>query len=265
MMNSTGIDIDGIERVRGNDEVAELATAVVAAFCSDLADLSAGEWEADTVCTPWTVADIARHVLGAMKSQVSLRESARQQLHGLRHRSGYDGNSLDALNALQVADHRQLDGPAVVAQIEALVPKSVDARLRRARLFGRLVIPLDQGGSSAAGNPTRLAMGDLFRIVYTRDTWLHRLDVADALGRRVRLNTAADRRIVEDVVKEWADRHGQPFDLRLEGDIDGRYTRSGGGPVLAIDAARLCWILSGRGEPAPGSPGAELLSHRVLF
>jgi uncharacterized protein (TIGR03083 family) len=264
-MKSTGIDIDGIERVRSNDEVAQLATAAISSFCSDLGGLSADQWEADTVCAPWTVADIARHVLGAMKSQVSLRESARQQLHGFRHRRDYDGNAMDAFNALQVADHRHIDGPGVVAQIEALAAKSIDARLRRARRFGRVAIPLDHGGSSAAGMPTKLAMGDLYRIIYTRDTWLHRLDVANALGRPVRLNTAADHRIVEDVIKEWADLHGQPFDLRLEGGLEARYVRTGGGPVVSMDAAQLCWVLSGRGEPEPGSDVAELFSYRVLF
>lgn len=264
-MNSIGIDIDDIERVRRNDEVAELATAVNASFCADLADLSVDEWAADTVCAPWTVADIARHVLGAMKGHVSMRESVRQQLHGFRHRSDHDGNFMDAFNALQVEDHREIEGPEVVAQIEALAPKSVDARLRRARLLGRLVIPLDQGGSSAAGIPTSLGMGDLYRIIYTRDTWLHRLDVADALGRQAQLTTPADRRIVEDVIKEWADRHGRPFDLRLEGGLEARYLRAGGGPVVTIDAVELCWVLSGRGDPEPGSPAAELLCHRVLF
>lgn len=264
-MTLIGIDIDDIERVSRDDEVAELATAAIESFCADLSGLSAGEWEAVTVCAPWTVADIARHVLGAMKSQASMRETVRQQVYGVRHRGAYDGNSMDAFNALQVADHRHLEGPQVVERLRALAPMAVESRLRRARYLGRLSVPLDAGGSSAHGMPAKLGMGELFRVVYTRDIWLHRLDIAHALGRTPSLETPADRRIVEDVVKEWADRHGRPFDLRLVGSFDARYVRGSGGVVIEIDPARLCWILSGREDADVDDVTSELFASRVVF
>jgi hypothetical protein len=183
----------------------------------------------------------------------------------LRRRSDFDGNMMDAFNALQVEDHRHLDGPQVVERLRELAPKAVESRLRRARYLGRLSVPLDAGGSSAQGMPAKLGMGELFRVVYTRDTWLHRLDICDALGRTPSLDTAADRRIVEDVVKEWADRHGRPFDLRLAGQYEARYVRGSGGPVLETDPGTLCWILSGRGEPDANSAAAGLLRTRVVF
>ncbi len=74
-----------------------------------------------------------------------------------------------------------------------------------------------------------------------------------------------DGRIVEDVVKEWADRHGEPFELRLTGATGGRFQRPDSGPVIEMDSIDFCWILSGRVEPERASPGASLLAHRVLF
>jgi uncharacterized protein (TIGR03083 family) len=264
-MNVTSIDIDGVERVRNDDEVARLATAASTAFCDDLEGLSPSEWEAATVCAPWTVADIARHVLGAVESQISMRETVRQQFIGVRRRSAFDGNVMDAFNALQVEERRHLDGPEVVRRLRASTPRAVESRLRRARFLGRLSVPLDSGGSSAQGIPDKLGMGDLFRVVYTRDTWLHRLDIADALGRTPSISGDADRRIVEDVIKEWADRHGRPFDLRLVGPYEARYVRGSGGPVIETDAARLCWILSGRADADIDGGAGELLSSRVVF
>jgi hypothetical protein len=113
--------------------------------------------------------------------------------------------------------------------------------------------------------PTKLNLGELFRVVYTRDVWLHRIDIARALGHWPALDTRVDRRIVEDVVKEWADRHRAPFDLRLGGTAGGHYRRQGDGPTIELDAVDFCWILSGRGEPARDVTGSDLLSHRVLF
>lgn len=257
-------DIDTIGRIETSDEAERLGLAVYRALIDDLEALTPDQWNTRTVCEPWSVDDMVRHLLGAAKANNSLLEMARQQLYGARHKAEFDGNALDATNDLQVREHRHLGTGELLTELNAVYPNSVRARTRR-RFLDRIDIPLDMGGSTAAGMPDRLNLGELFRVVYTRDVWLHRIDIARALGRRVSLDEQVDRRIVEDVVKEWADRHGGPFDLRLGGPAGGHYRRPGDGPVIDMDAVDFCWILSGRAEATPGTEGAEVLALRVVF
>ncbi len=217
------------------------------------------------MCAPWTVADMVRHLVGAAKGNASMREMARQQIYGARHKSEFAGNALDATNDLQVADHRYLGPDELLGALESVYPKSVSSRAKKPKIFNRVSVPIDDAGSTASGMPSRLNMGELFRVIYTRDVWLHRVDIARATGRQLTLDPTVDRRIVEDVVKEWADRHGKPFALHLTGPAGGRYQRTGSGPVIELDAVEFCWILSGRGTADPDSPGAALLGQRVLF
>ncbi len=264
-MTTMTTDIETIGRIATAEEAEHLGLAAYGALIEDLRSLSPAEWEAETVCAPWTVADMVRHLIGAAKSNASTREMVRQQIHGARRKADFGGNALDATNALQVSDHRHLDAAELIAELEAVYPSSVGTRANRSRFYDRIHVPVDTGGSTAEGMPAKLGLGELFRVIYTRDVWLHRVDIARAVGRQPELDDSVDRRLVEDVAKEWADRHGMPFDLRLSGDAGGRYRRGGDGPTIELGAIDFCWILSGRSEPAPEIPGADLLRHRILF
>lgn len=264
-MNTTGTDIDTVKPITEPDEAERIGHAAYELLVSDLQVLGPDEWEQVTVCAPWTVADMVRHLLGAAEATRSMFEMARQNIRGARHRKAFAGNALDAVNDLQVREHRHLDPDETLDRLRAVYPGSVTVRTHRARLYDRVDIPLDSGGSTAAGMPKRLNLGRLFRVVYTRDVWLHRIDIARALGRTPTLDADVDRRIVADVAREWADRHGRPFDLRLTGPAGGHYRSGDGGPAIDLDAAEFCWILSGRGEPVPDTAGAGLLRHRVVF
>ncbi len=264
-MTATTIDIDTVTRIDDKAEARRLALGCYQGLIADLEQLTPDEWSSLTVCSPWTVADMVRHMLGAAKAGASNLEMARQQIRGRLRRSRFGGNALDAVNAIQIADHAHLDGAALVGALREAVPAAVAGRLGIPAVIERISVSLDLGGSTAAGMPPRVTLGELGRIIYTRDVWLHRIDIAHALGRSVALEAAIDGRMVEDVIKDWADRHGRPFELRLEGALTSRYARAGGGPSMSIEAVELCWILSGRGEPEPGAPGADLLAHRVLF
>jgi uncharacterized protein (TIGR03083 family) len=261
----TALDIDLVSRVGRGAEADALARGAYDALIADLSALDSVDWSAQTVCDAWDVEDMVRHVVGAAKSNASVLEMARQQAVGFRRKRAFDGNALDATNAFQVEQHRDLGPEALLAELRRVAPAAVRARMRKPRVLDRVRIPLDAGGSTAAGAPTHLSFGDLFRITYTRDTWLHRIDIARAVGREPIVTSDVDGRIVEDVVKEWADLHGASFDLTLTGIAGGRWARPGGGPAMELDAVEFCWILSGRGAPAPGAPGADLLGHRLIF
>ncbi|HMC68402.1 MAG TPA: hypothetical protein VKJ07_04540, partial [Mycobacteriales bacterium] len=93
----------------------------------------------------------------------------------------------------------------------------------------------------------RWAMGYLVDVILTRDTWMHRSDIALAVGREMSLTPDHDGVIVADVAAEWAQRHGQPCSLTLTGPAGGSWTFGGGGPSYELDAVEFCRILSGRG------------------
>jgi hypothetical protein len=95
--------------------------------------------------------------------------------------------------------------------------------------------------------------------IFTRDTWMHRLDISRATGRPMELTTGHDGRLVADVVTEWAHRHGQPFALTLTGPAGGQWRSGEAGEHLQFDALDFCWIAAGR-QPATG-----LMATKVPF
>ena len=107
--------------------------------------------------------------------------------------------------------------------------------------------------------PPSLRLGHLMDVIYTRDVWMHRVDIARATGRPLELDAAVDGRVVEDVVAEWAARHRQPFSLRLTGPAGGGFHVQDGGQSLELDAVEFCRAVSGRFS------GGGLLDVLILF
>jgi uncharacterized protein (TIGR03083 family) len=258
-MNDTYAPVADVTRIARGEEAARLATAMYDRIIDELSSLDPTDWETATVCTPWTVADIVRHLVGAAKSHASMRETVRQIRYGSRHKTEFDGNDLDAMNALQVADHAGLDPVELLEELRAIAPRAVAKRMSRPGLMRKVKLPNAPGGSTATGMPDSLTLGDLFTVILTRDVFIHRLDITRATGRTVDVD-ANEGRLVEDVVAEWAGRHGSSFRLDLTGPAGGRFEAGTGGPEIALDALEFSWILSGRGAATH-----PLLETRVLF
>lgn len=258
-MNDTTTMVEDIRRIEPGPEAAELAMEMYDRLLAELGELSPSDWEAPTVCAPWTVADVVRHMVGAARGHASLRESARQIWVARRTRGDHDGNDMDAMNALQVADHAGFDPSGLLDRLRELAPAAVAKRMSVPRPLRRIRIPNSPGGSTATGMPPSLTLGHLWTVILTRDVFVHRLDIARATGREIAVDQM-EGRLIADVVAEWADRHGRPFRLSLTGPAGGRYVRGDDGPALELDALDFCWILSGRGEATH-----PLLETRVLF
>lgn len=237
------------------------ATALAAyeQLLEQLARLEPDHWSAPTDCDAWDVQAMVGHMIGAAKSNASLRELGRQLVHGKRHAKQYDGNSLDATNALQVSDHADLSPTERIETLAGLYESAVNGRMRTPGLVRRVQLPMDQTGDTPAGTPDRLPMDRLQDVVYTRDVWLHTVDIERATGVAVDRSTGPTRRVVEDVVDEWAKQHGQPFILTLTGAGGGRFRQGSEGPSLEFDTVEFCRALSGR------APAEGLLAHRVIF
>ena len=104
-------------------------------------------------------------------------------------------------------------------------------------------------------------IGYLYDMGFTRDVWMHRVDISRAIGCTLDVTAEHDGRIVADIVAEWATTHTDPFTLKLTGPAGGTYIRDSADPgdSLEVDAIDCCRILSGRGTPV------GVLHHPLLL
>jgi uncharacterized protein (TIGR03083 family) len=253
----------GIERITRRTDAGEVALAAYQQLFDLLEGLSSADWTAPTECAGWTVRDMVGHLLGAARANASMRENLRQQVWGLRHPRSYGGNPLDAVNALQIADHARLDPNQLLGALRDAAPAAIKGRMRTAAPLRATTVPLATGGSTASGMPGSVKLGHLVDVIYTRDVWMHTIDIARAVGQPLDVTEPVNRRIVADVVAEWTRRHRQPVNLVLVGPAGGHYgsaepTTDPDAPT-EHDAIEFCRILSGR------APGDGLMATRVLF
>jgi uncharacterized protein (TIGR03083 family) len=253
--------VSAIAPITRRADAGEVALAAYEQLFELLEDLSPSDWGAPTECPGWQVDDMVRHLVGAARANKSLRENARQQLWGVRHRREFGGNPLDATNARQIADHSSLTPHDLVIALRDTAPAAVEGRMRLPALLRAITVPLATGGSTASGMPRGVNLGHLADVIYTRDVWMHTIDIARAANRPLNVNHPMNRRVVADVVAEWAGRHGQPIDLILTGPAGGHYraTNLDPGTTIELDAIEFCRIVSGR------QAGNGLLATRVLF
>ena len=218
-----------------------------------LRSLDEGEWSRPTPdCPAWDVRALAAHVLGGMEAFVSPRSFVHQMRAAAKAKG--DGKLIDGMTAAQVSERAGLSRDELLTRLAEVGPRVARARTRVPGLLRRLPMKEEVGGV-----PETWRMGYLLDVVLTRDTWMHRVDIARATGRELVLTPEHDGRLVADVVAEWARRHGRPFTLRLEGPAGGTFTRDGGGEDITIDAVEFCRTLSGR------VGGAGLLTQEVPF
>lgn len=208
-----------------------------------LATLTEEEWAAPTPCTGWDVKALASHVLGGLECVRNPREFVRQYLAGVRLAKQLKVSAIDGFNEVQVREHAHLSGPEIGERIALLTEPALRRRMRTPLLLRYGVwTKLDVRG--------RTPMAWVLDVVYTRDTFIHRLDVAAAIGRAVEVDQV-EGRVVADMVKEWMARHGEPVTLRLTGPAGGTYVSGAGGREVECDALDWARAVSGR-APAEG-------------
>lgn len=226
------------------DEAASLATEQLTAYVAELRALDPADWSKPTDCSRWDVRQIAAHIAGELDESAHFTVLTRH-LH--RARKQRDTGLADAINEQQQADRKHRPGPAIVSEIERLMPKAVRRRLKMPGLVRRVRVP---GDDLPAGSN----FGYLFDVIYPRDVWLHRIDTARATGRPLH-PTAGDSAIIAQVVRDlarsWLER---TWVLDL-GEV-GRWLIGTGRPVATVrsDAVDYLRLLSGR----PASPALEV-------
>lgn len=232
-----------IQRI-GRKEAHALALEEFARFAAGCASLDVDDWARPTDCAGWDVRAVALHILGSAEAQASTRELIHQFRRGLPLNKQIDSHHwVDGINELQLRDRAQLTNAELVDQLAAIGPKAVKGRWHTPPPIRWMPVPF---GPPVGVKPLKY----LLDVGFTRDVWMHRIDVAVAIGRPPQVTAEHDGRLVADIIAEWAGIHRQPFTLAATGTAGGGYRQGDDGEHVDIDAIELCRVLAGR---APGT------------
>ena len=216
-----------------------------------LEDLSETDWSRTTDCQGWDVRTMVAHLAGATRFCASIREARRQALAGRRIVKGTGDPLIDGINEAQIRERVERTPTELLEELGQSLPEAVHRRATYPRVLRSV-----RFADPVVGH---VSLGKLMDVIFTRDSWMHRVDLARATEQPLELTPDHDGRIVADVVRDWADRHGRPFLLELQGPAGGSYSSGVGGAEHRLDAVEFCRILSGRGT------GPGLIGTRVLF
>lgn len=220
-----------------------LAGALADGFLDLLGDLRTDEWEAVTACAPWTVKDVAAHLLGWADAICSPRAMGKQAKAALARRKSF-GGIVDAQNDVQVEQARSVSSQEILDRLRVMLPKA--AKVRR-RIGG----PLHYVPAYTSFLGGTINVGYLMNVIFLRDLLVHTLDVADATQRDPGLGAAAGR-VVQDMAKDWARRTGADATLQLTGPGGGVLVAgTGARATISCDAGDFARRLAGRPPVAP--------------
>jgi hypothetical protein len=196
------------------------------------------------------VRGLVAHMVGSAAGQASPREFIRQVRAG-RPVVGEIGAQYwwDGMNEIQVRERSDFSTEQLIAEWDRVSPRALRARRKLPRLVAKL--PLLNLPAPVGRQP----VGYLFDVGFTRDAWMHRIDLAEATGRPFDADAGHDGRIVADLVAEWATTHGLPFTLELTGPAGGHFTQGSSGEHVTIDAIEFARTLAER------APGDGVLAH----
>jgi uncharacterized protein (TIGR03083 family) len=206
--------------------------------------LAPQDWATPTDCPGWDVRAMATHMLGMAEMSASMVENLRQ-VRAARSRGGV---FVDELTALQVEERADMTPAAIVARFTEVAPRAARARRRMPRFLRARRMP---GTQRVNGADEAWTLGFLSDVIMTRDPWMHRTDLAHAVGVPLVLTPEHDGVLVADVVGEWFERLGRPVALHLTGPAGGRW--GDGAPELEADAVEFCRALCGRGSAPLGT------------
>jgi uncharacterized protein (TIGR03083 family) len=246
---TTAVDVRTIPRIM-HAEAMRIADVEAHRVASTLRNLEAGDWAKPTDCPRWDVRALAAHMVGSAASQASPREFLRQVRAGrpvvveIGAKYWWDG-----MNEIQVRERTDLSTEQLIAEWDHISPRALKARRKLPRPIAKL--PLLKLPDPVGRQP----LGYLFDVGFTRDAWMHRIDLAEATGKPLNPDAGHDGRIVADLVAEWAITHGLPFVLELTGPAGGHYTQGASGEHVIIDAIEFARTLAERAH------GDGVLAH----
>jgi uncharacterized protein (TIGR03083 family) len=224
------------------DQAAATGAAEGRAVVALLRHLGDDDWERPTDCAEWDVRTLVSHLVAQCEDNISIATMLRRDL---TRRLRYPGKAgIDGHMAVQVDDHRTETGPVLASRFAQLWPRAIQARRRRPEPLRRAKI-----SSGTPGTP-RISAGYLLDVIYNRDLWMHRLDLARATGQPFIISDH-DRLIVEQAIRDLAlGWQAGPIMLELTGPAGGTWLIGSGDPMAVIRAEATAYMraLSGRDD-----------------
>ena len=179
-------------------EARAMATLELERFLALVTSLSDEEWEKPTACTLWNVRQLLAHVTGACAASASFAEFKRQGSARVQRPYRASGLSfLDSMNQIQVDDRARSTPAALIDELQEVGPRAIANRAKLPALLRAVRVPLpDLGGV--------VPIGYLTDLIYTRDRWMHRLDICRATEREMVMTAEHDGRVVALVMRDLA-------------------------------------------------------------
>lgn len=240
------------------EHAMELARVEYDRVVRAVSEITADDWAKPTDCPEWDVRQLACHLAGMFAMASDPAETARQREVAAPEHARRGGAMIDSMTAIQVRERATLSPEQVVAEVRRRAPEAAQARTHTPAAVRDRVLP---DTYRLNGVEEEWSVGYLVDVVLTRDCWMHRVDLARATASEPELTEAHDGPIVDDVVREWAARHGRPYHLELTGPAGGQWSSDlpGEPESIRMDAIEFCRTLSGR------ETGVGLLGTAVPF
>ncbi|SDP14672.1 TIGR03083 family protein [Nakamurella panacisegetis] len=227
-----------------------------ARLLAQIRGLTIAQWNAPTDCPGWRVRDVVVHLIASAQAQANPIEFLRQVIGGRPLTEQIGGHHwVDGLNEAQLRARTDWKTSALPDLWQRHSAAALRARTRMPAPIRALpVLPIGTGlGVHIGWQPLRY----LFDMGFTRDVWMHRIDIARAAGIEPDLTAEHDGRIVADILAEWSRHHGEPYTLTLTGPAGGTFHAGVAGDTRTVDAIEFARILSGR------AAGAGILRHKL--
>lgn len=236
MSNDT---LNGTSRIT-RKEARVLAADEFVRFADLAASLTPEEWSTDTDCVGWDVRKMSLHILGSAEAQASPLVFLHQLRRGIPlNKEIVSHHWVDGMNELQIRERSDLTNAELVEQLGTVGISAVKGRFGTPLPMRYLPIPF---GEPVGWKPVNY----LLEVGFTRDVWAHRIDIHAVIGRPMALDPAHDGVLVADIVREWAQIHGEPFELVLTGTAGGTFSQGSGGEHVEMDALDFIRTLAGR-------------------
>ncbi len=246
------------------DEAVSLANAELERVLFLLETFTAADWGASTYCTLWNVRQVVSHIVGALSAYSDWDDLLERSLPWTQGKAEEPGvtmpvfladlagmpeesretyraagfNPLDSLNQFEV-DQRAKSTPAdLLSELRVAGPAAIANRRRLPDAVRSLLLPV-------VG--VRAPVSYLIDVIYPRDIWMHRIELALSTGHQVDRTADHDGRLTALVMRDLARRLATVLETRsviyhLTGP-DGGVFRFGTGDepdaVLTMDTDRL--------------------------
>jgi uncharacterized protein (TIGR03083 family) len=182
------------------DEAYNLLMTELGRFMGLVETLGLEDWGKPTACSAWTVRDILAHQAGGYASGSGYKELIHQYINLPK----WGQLPEDRINEVQLSERSGKSPAELMAELRRVGPVAAQKWAYQFRLLKLVTIPHGTAGS--------LGLRHLMWVIHSRDTWMHRLDICRATGRKFEQSAEHDGRIAALVMRDVVKAVGRGLD-----------------------------------------------------